>query len=145
MVGLGKFFLGDKLGEGAFRKVYEMQFRDDLVIKVAKGYDGIQSNINEWQLWERCEYGDFYKPLREWLAPCLCISFCGKYLVQRRALPIIDRKLLPTVVPACMTDLKMDNVGIYDGRVVFIDYGIHLIVEEAILNNKAKIVSRDYW
>lgn len=145
MVGLGKFFLGDKLGEGAFRKVYDMYFRDDLVIKVAKDYGGIESNINEWQLWCRCTQGEFYDPLKQWLAPCVTISTCGKYLVQRKAEPITDRALLPTIVPACMTDLKLNNLGMYDGRVVFVDYGMHLLVEEAILNNKAKIVSRDYW
>lgn len=141
---LSKFLLGSKLGEGAHRTVYELRLNPDFVIKVAKGYYGIESNINEWQLWDNCKHSDWYKPLRDWLAPCECISECGKFLVMHKA-EALRKEQAPKIVPACLTDLKLENLGLYKGRTVFIDYGMQLILEEAIENKKARIVPEYYW
>ncbi len=139
MKGLANFIIGEHLGDGFSRDVYIYTLDDTLVIKVAKGFDGIAANINEFQLWDTCQYGSFYANLKDWLAPCKMISECGRYLLMARTEPVPLNKL-PKVVPSILTDVKRSNIGMLNGRVVFHDYGHTLSIEEAIDRKKAKLV-----
>ena len=137
--------IGRKLGSGFSRDVYEWLPDSKSVIKVAKGYRGIEANVIEFNTWETLENkGSFYDNARKWFAPCLEISNCGTFLRMRKTEPLRAHEA-PTVIPSFVTDLKLSNIGWLEGRVVFHDYGLHLWVEEAIDLKKAIIVKKDVW
>ncbi|EJG0960995.1 hypothetical protein C4G95_RS18335 [Vibrio parahaemolyticus] len=141
---LEKFLIGMKLGEGRDREVFELDTDSTAVIKVAKGFNGIAANINEWQMWNACYNGQFYADLKRWLAPCITISECGKYLAMRRT-TTVSAKQAPTVVPAIFYDTILANIGWYEDRIVFHDYGDSSIIEEAICRKRAKIIEKSAW
>lgn len=121
-----EFLLGEKLGEGCFRKVYELRYSSERVIKIEEGLP--KSNINEHQLWWDCE------SLRDWLCPVEGISSCGKFLIMPQTTPIRQEEL-PEDLPAWMTDVKKENFGWFNGKIVLHDYGL-LNLEDWITNRK---------
>jgi hypothetical protein len=127
---------GDLIGEGAFRKVYAHRGDPTVVVKVEEGGRSF-SNIIEWETWQQLQY----MKLGEWLAPCLDISSAGSVLIQRRALPV-RRGELPDRVPKIFTDLKIENWGMLDGKVVCVDYG-NLIFPAPSATRKAEWWSKD--
>lgn len=48
----------------------------------------------------------------------------GRILLQHKASPIVDRSALPEQVPAFLSDLKPENFGMLDGRLVCLDYAM---------------------
>lgn len=143
--GIHDLVIGKKLGSGFSRDVYEWVPDNTSVIKVAKNYRGIEANIIEFNTWETLQLKDsLYDNARKWFAPCLEISGCGKYLRMSKTEPLRPHEA-PTVIPSFVTDLKIDNIGWLDGRVVFHDYGIHLFIEDAIKLKKARIVTKEFW
>jgi hypothetical protein len=115
---LSSAMLGDLLGEGSARKVYVARLNDAYVIKIeTKG--GSFQNVSEWEVWDWCQKDN---AIAKWLAPCQFISNCGSVLVQRRVEPLRVREL-PARLPAFLCDLKRENFGMLDGRVVCNDYG----------------------
>lgn len=115
--------LCDKLlGEGIHRKVFECRLRDDLVVKVEAETDWRYfANVLEMRFWNDHEH---YKKVADWLAPCEYLSPDGRILLQRKASPIVDRSALPEQVPAFLSDLKPENFGMLDGRLVCLDYAM---------------------
>jgi len=143
--GLESFVIGKHIGSGQTRDVYEWLPDDNLVVKVAQDTRGIIDNTAEFSLWESAvSPGSFYKDLKLILAPIDCISDCCKFLLMKKTVPVSPDEV-PPVVPSFMTDLKLSNIGFYDGRVVFHDYAMTLLVEDAISLRKAKIVKKDSW
>ena len=113
---------GKLLGEGIHRKVFECRLRDDLVVKVESETDWRYfANVLEMRFWNDHEH---YKKVADWLAPCEYLSPDGRILLQRKALPIVDRSALPKQVPAFLSDLKPENFGMLDGRLVCLDYAM---------------------
>ena len=113
---------GKCLGEGIHRKVFECKLRDDLVVKVED--DGSNfwryfANVREMQFWS--EHSD-YKPVAQWLAPCEYLSPDGRILFQKRVEPCTRAFKLPERMPTFLTDLKRENFGWLDGKLVCIDY-----------------------
>ncbi len=141
---LEKFLIGMKLGEGRDREVFELNSDATVVIKIAKGFNGIAANINEWQIWNACYNGSFYDDLKRWLAPCVTISECGKHLVMKRTTRVAASQA-PTLVPAIFYDTILANIGWYENRIVFHDYGDSSILEEAISRKRAKIIDKYSW
>jgi hypothetical protein len=107
---------GDLLGEGYSRLVYSCKLDPSVVIKVEKLYTEF-CNVTEWQFWSR--WGQT-KGVGQWLAPCTAISSCGRFLVQKRAEKLTT---VPTKLPTFITDICKENLGVYDGRIVWVDYG----------------------
>lgn len=144
--GLENLCIGDRLGSGQTRDVFYWQPDDSLVIKVAKDYYGIAANIREFDLYCDAVSGEFYESLNYWLAPIESISTCGRFMLMKKTEPV-RLEDAPTVIPTWMTDLKLDNIGWFEGRVVTHDYGLNLIVEDAlsVSKHKAKIVKRESW
>jgi hypothetical protein len=137
------FCRGKHLGSGATRDVYEFAPEPDKwVLKVEKdaddndGKDWMQ-NVQEWLFWENCP-----KAKRRWLAPCRLLSRSGKYLLQRRATPITKRQR-PTHLPAFISDIKDGNLGVVDGKVVMVDYG--LLVAGAVYTAKMNLRKVHYY
>ena len=115
---------GKKLGEGVDREVFECRLRPELVVKVeADRVHRSFANPREMQIWQNWQY---HKPTARWLAPCEYLSPDGRILLQRRTQPISPTDGLPDRLPAFLTDIKTDNFGLLDGRVVCHDYSFVL-------------------
>ena len=108
---------GELLGEGAFRKVFACTIDPALVVKV-ETRTGSFHNVQEWRTWDECQ---FWKKGAAWLAPCVSISPYGTVLLQKRVEPLRKAEL-PEKMPAFMRDVKAENFGLYEGRVVCSDY-----------------------
>jgi hypothetical protein len=137
------FLRGKLLGSGATRDVYEfLPEPDKYVLKVEKtpcdneNRDWMQ-NTQEWLFWNNCA-----KSAKRWLAPCLQLSRSGKYLLQRRATPITKQQR-PLRLPAFITDIKDANLGIVDGKVVMVDYG--LLAATSIYNANMRLRKVRYY
>lgn len=115
------FILGKKLGQGISREVYLSAQDDKCVIKVEQGNNKMFQNVGEWIVWHGSADN---KAVNRWLAPCLDISPCGLFLTQARVEPITMKKAKTIKkLPAFFTDTKIENFGLYKGRVVACDYG----------------------
>ena len=116
---LSAVVLGKHLGSGAFRDVYECRLDDSIVIKIAKDHEGAFHNAKEWEY-----YWDIsgIKGVGKWLCPVVMISNDNRILVMKRAYPV-RKSEMPKSIPKFCTDIKIDNFGLYDGRVVMVDYG----------------------
>ena len=113
---------GKLLGEGIHRKVFECRIRPDLVVKVEPEENWRYfANVLEMRFWNDHEH---YKKVADWLAPCEYLSPDGRILLQRRTLPIVDSSALPAQLPAFLSDVKADNFGMLDGRLVCVDYAM---------------------
>jgi hypothetical protein len=111
--------VGDFIGEGSARMVFAYKPAPDTHVIKFETEAGQFQNICEWETW--CWLRD-NKDRARWLAPCTDISSNGAILVQRRVSPIREREL-PKKLPAFLCDLKPENFGMLDGRVVAADYG----------------------
>ncbi len=112
--------VGEVLGAGEFRRVYEHAHRDDLVLKFETNAQSFQ-NIAEWDFWNDNKAN---KRVARWLAPCEFISPCGIILAMKKTTvpQLVD---YPNMVPEFLTDLKRTNFGMYEGRLVTHDYGLY--------------------
>lgn len=131
---LKRLVLGEKLGAGVYRTVYEYALDPKLVVKVEKD-DGCFANVREWDLWQEVES---MPTLRDWFAPVVAISPCGLLLVQRRTKRITRLDRVPEKVPEFFTDLKIDNWGKLGKRYVCHDYAMHLATRPTTRLKKAK-------
>lgn len=111
--------IGDKIGYGMSRGVYNWNPDGSLVTKIELGEGKWFQNIVEWKIWEELQY---HTILKEWLAPCTGISEDGKILWQKRTEKCLISKL-PKYIPSCFTDEKASNWGMYKGKIVCHDYG----------------------
>jgi len=110
---------GKLLGEGIHRRVFECRIRPDLVVKVENDEQRHFANVMESKFWGDHQY---YDKVAQWLAPVEHLSPDGRVLLQRRVRPISDTDTLPEKLPAFLTDIKRDNFGWLDGKLVCMDY-----------------------
>lgn len=127
-------FLGDLLGEGMSRKVYEHKFDPTLVIKIEEDAGRFQ-NIMEARIWEEVSYSDYAK----WFAPVIGISPCGMVLVMKKVAVPYDKDF-PTSIPTFFGDLKKSNYGMLNGKFVCVDYGCHIVT-----NGLSKRMKKVKW
>jgi hypothetical protein len=112
---------GDLIARGAHRKVFTCKLRDDLVVKVEDDENRRFANVLETEFWHNHQY---YEPVAKWLAPVVMLSPDGRLLLQKRCdVPSSDFKW-PEKVPAFLTDLKVGNFGLFNGRLVCFDYAL---------------------
>lgn len=109
---------GPKLGQGVARKVYQMKSNSRLVLKIETGAESFQ-NMAEWEMWS---WVDGRPKISRWFAPCRHISSCGLFLIQDYVEPIRDSER-PPLLPSFLSDLKRENFGMLDGKIVCADYG----------------------
>ena len=112
---------GRELGRGAARIVYATKAFDEAVIKIEDGGGSFQ-NIIEWETWQVVKGTE----LERWFAPCIDISSCGTALIQART---VQPRNYPKQLPIFLTDTKRSNYGLYKGRFVCHDYGLHMLWE----------------
>lgn len=116
------FLCHDVLGQGIHRKVFSCRFRDDVVVKVEDNGDNPMrsfANVREMDFWT---YWRDHEPVAKWLAPCEYLSPDGRLMLQKRVDPTPSDFPLPEKLPAFLTDHKKSNFGIYEGRLVCVDY-----------------------
>lgn len=113
---------GKKLGEGIHRAVFECRLRPDLVVKV-EAEDGWRyfANVHEMRFWNEHQHDP---KVARWLAPCEFLSPDGRILLQRRIDALREGDQLPEKLPAFLTDVKRDNFGMLDGKIVCADYAM---------------------
>ena len=113
---------GEHLGTGSFRSVYCNNLNPEQVLKIeGDTHQRYQfCNVIEWVFWNNHKENP---KIAKWLAPCIRISSNGKILIQKRVETIPKGYELPKELPSFLTDLKMSNFGLLDGRLVCLDYG----------------------
>jgi len=122
--------VGDYISEGSKRLVHA--FRDlPYVVKICENEPS--QNWREWLTWVDSKG----TPIREWLAPCLRISASGRVLIQALTVPPHNFPL-PGKVPAALSDLKVENFGLYEGRLVCHDYGSTEVTTVGMNSKKMK-------
>lgn len=129
-------FVGEKLGSGAYRRVYEIAGRDDVVLKLE--HEQRFNNVSEWLVWEAVKGTANEK----WFAPCIDISGSGHALIQRRTEVFDENGFREAVeaIPAFFDDIHFGNWGMMDGRPVCHDYGCTLLLENAVKGSRMKKV-----
>ena len=132
---LFELVVGDKIGEGIGRQVFEYLPDPELVIKFEdKG--GSFQNVIEWNIWQRVQW---VKGVHIWFAPCERISPCGTILLQKKTFTG-DKKKYPLKLPAYLTDTQYSNYGFMKGnRFVCHDYGSNLMVENGMTSRMRKV------
>ena len=135
---LKELLLGELLGEGIYRKVGVFTPDKTLVIKCAVSEP--QKNILEYEMWDTVEDTAYAK----WFAPCVDISPCGMFLLQKRV-EHRPRAEYPDKVPAFFTDMKYKNYGWIGKQLVCCDYSglLMLIQRNGGLNSRMK--KADWW
>lgn len=133
---------GDKLGGGITREVYRCKFNPDWVLKFECKSSRFQ-NVFEWHTWKESQDEE---SIRKWLAPCHHISDNGNVLIQSYAAPVPADFKLPKQMPSFLTDFKLDNYGLIDGKLVCRDYGLTINLYNGLMGarkpRKAKWWSR---
>ena len=125
---LESVLLGKVLGEGLSRTVYEMAFHPGLVVKVETQNGKFFQNVTEYVTWQSV----LKTGMEKWFAPCYDISGNGRVLIQARTSKPEDSDF-PDKIPACLGDVKRENFGMFEDRLVCHDYGLFLSV---LMSNK---------
>ncbi len=125
----------EKIGGGIHRTVFACRLRPELVVKV-EDEDGFRyfANVHEMKFWNDNQHDE---KVAKWLAPCDYLSPDGRILLQRRIAPLREADVLPDKLPAFLADIKRDNFGVLDGRIVCADYAMTI----PSTNMRAKKVS----
>lgn len=140
-------FIGEQLGSGAYRRVYELKHDPSLVLKLE--YCGKEfCNIHEMLVWREVEH----TPIEDWFAPCVEIDSYGLVLFQKRTQPIKSEEELKKLLfetrnvrnlPDFFDDAHYANFGIYGGRVVCHDYGFNHFIQHGVKSNWMKLAEED--
>jgi hypothetical protein len=125
--------LGDLIGEGQYRKVYVCAYDPSLVVKEELGSRSF-CNIREWDLWNDAKnFGE----IKKWLSPCIKISSCGIYLIQKRT-TAAEHSKYPAKIPEWLLDTKYQNWGKLGKDIVCHDYGNNSALLTGITSSKLK-------
>lgn len=110
------FFLGDYIGSGISRIVFDYKLDKKLVIKIdISAYNANVLEFNNWQSFKETKEA-------KWFAPVEQMSICGRILLQRKCKPIEDIGKLPKKLPSFLTDVKDLNFGYLNNQLVCFDY-----------------------
>ncbi|ELY1990300.1 hypothetical protein SL034_005448 [Vibrio harveyi] len=115
--------IGNFIGSGSARDVYEVTGKPNLVIKVAKSNQQYGANQKEASYYQQAQTAENQAVL-DVIGEVESISQTGKYLIMEHLSDITDDELVPVQVPSDLTDIKRPNYG-YDtkGNVKMRDYG----------------------
>jgi hypothetical protein len=130
---------GDLLGSGVSRQTYVYAADKNYVVKMQHSTADFQ-NQTEWKLWHDLK-GVEGRGLDKWLAPCIRISDMGTWMIQKRTTPVTLDYLKKKYnrIPEMFTDLKADNWGLLDGKLVCHDYG------RLVYHVKPILVKAKWW
>lgn len=134
---LKDLILGELLGIGIHRKVGVFKPDTSLVIKCAIDYPNI--NILEEEVWTTVRDTQIAK----WFAPCISISPCGMFLLQKRV-ETKPKAEYPKLIPSFFGDLKYKNYGWIGKQFVCCDYASLLSTSMSHKWNE-KMVKAHWW
>jgi len=136
-----RMFVGCFIGGGCFRHVYEYALDPkNLVVKIEFSSHNRFQNAIEWDVWDQVQYTKW----AQWFAPCVAVSPCAQVLIQHRTHPL-PPDMAPKKLPNFFTDLKYQNFGLLNGKVVAHDYGGNLFVDRGLGAARMKNVQKDWW
>lgn len=107
--------LGNLIGSGMYRDVYEWPFDKKYVLKVA---NEPEKNFIEYEVY-KCAIG---AKLEKWFAPVHWISPGGHYMLMRKTRPVKQADSLIRKCPAMFADRHIDNFGFIGKQLVIHDY-----------------------
>lgn len=115
-------FLGQKIGSGSYRSVYEFNPNPQkYVVKIEPL--STDCNSNEFLIWNEISWlkGEL-SCVKNWFAPVLWMSPNAKVLIMERT---FEKSNLtrPDKIPDFMTDIKFENYGWIGNKFVCHDYG----------------------
>lgn len=118
--------IGQKIGSGCTRNVYECRFDDSLVVKIER--EGSFDNVIEWKVWQEVRHDD----AKVWLAPCVGISPAGRVLIMKRTQKVMlaELKLFLPKVPRFFHDVHENNWGKLGTAYVCHDYAFNDVNDE---------------
>lgn len=134
---LQSLLLGKYLGLGIHRKVAVYKPDSSLVVKIAQESPNI--NVLEDEVWMMLKETD----LAKWLAPCVAISDCGIFLLQKRV-ETRPRSEYPKLIPSFFGDCKYSNFGWLNGQFVCCDYA-GFISTSASHKWNGRMKKADWW
>lgn len=134
---LKALLFGKALGVGIHRKVGVFLPDPSLVIKCAIECPNI--NVLEEEIWLMVKDTSIAK----WFAPCVQISPCGMFLLQKRA-ETKPKSEYPAQVPSFFGDMKYSNYGFIDGQLVCVDYA-GFIASSMSHKWNGKLKKADWW
>lgn len=132
--GLVQMLLGDKIGEGQYREVYDCYPCPQYVVKVEASHGFC--NMKEFEIY--MEIKEDCPELLKWLARPVSISKCGSVMIQEKT-NRIHHSMLPKHIPTWITDEKISNWGEIDGKIVCHDYGNNFISRAGFMTKKGKM------
>lgn len=134
---LKSLVLGEMLGLGIHRKVGVFNPDASLVIKCAIEYPS--TNILEDEIWRMVKDTEIAK----WFAPCVYISPCGMFLLQKRV-ETKPKSEYPKYVPSFFGDLKFKNYGWIGKQFVCCDYASFVLTS---MSHKwsGKMKKAEWW
>ena len=128
---------GELLGVGVHRKVGVFLPDPTLVIKCVIETPNI--NVLEDEMWLMIKD----TKLAKWFAPCVSISDCGMFLLQKRV-QRLPKEQYPKLIPSFFGDLKYSNFGWLDGHFVCCDYASFMCTSMVHKWNE-KLTKADWW
>lgn len=137
-------FRGELIGSGISRDVYAFDSMipkaKRLVMKIEREDSGHFANVLEYKIWCIVRKTKWAK----WFAPCVALSESGRILMQARTEPVSESSQWPDEMPAFLGDTKVNNYGVYKGRVVCHDYGLDSVLA-MIFNGKGPKMKSVEW
>jgi hypothetical protein len=140
-----ELLIGDQLGSGAYRRVYELK-RDDTLVAKIEYYGKEFCNIVEMGVWREVRE----TPIEKWFAPCEAIDSLGLVLFQRRTQPFASRQAFDaevlrqsTTLPDFFDDVHWGNFGMLEGRLVCHDYGFNHFIKQGVTAGWKKLAHED--
>jgi len=118
------FTCGDLLGYGISRYVFEYKRDKRWVVKI--DLSCYSANSLEWQIWSDVEK---IPQLSKWFAPCGDMTRACSVMLQRRCKIKLPHDKYPNKVPDFFSDLKYDNWGMFNGKMVCLDYASTSLVQ----------------
>lgn len=116
------------IGSGVSRNVYRPDHEPKVVYKVEKKDSFSFQNVKEYLICDELQYTAVYSMF----AKILAISEDGGIVVQEYARDVTDEEYerwLDGKCPWFVTDIKKDNVGVINGKVVIRDYGSSILTK----------------
>lgn len=135
--------VGERISNGSFRDVYECPLNNNWVTKVQIDPQGT-SNMIEYFMWQDIQT-HAPKSVQKWFCPLIFLSPCGRLLIAQKCDTQNIKK--PTKVPHFLSDCRMENFGMLDGRLVVIDYDFTLInlIKHKMNASDKKVLKMKEW
>ena len=125
--------LGDLLGSGASRYVFQHAGHKNRVIKI--DMSNWNANVIEYDVWQSVQH---VQRINKWFAKCYQMSRCGRILIMEKLDMERGISAYPKIVPAFFTDIKWANFGFRGKQLVCCDYASNLLIEHGL---KVKMVN----